>query len=84
MPIKVGSLIANKLKSPFSGSTSPQDAGEYMLYGLLNARGASRIGSKGEDIGDKNYFGSEREREEVWKHTERIASLAHQCGLTGN
>jgi hypothetical protein len=45
-----------------------------MLYGLLNARGASRVGSKGEDIGDKNYFGSEKERQDLWMHTEIVAS----------
>jgi hypothetical protein len=74
MLIKVGSPIINKLKYPFLGSTSPQDAGEYMLYGLLNARGLSRVGSKGEDIGGKNFFPSEKEREELWEHTVRATS----------
>ena len=41
-----------------------------MLYGMLNAnKGASRVGSRGEDIGKKGYFGSDEARKKLWEHT---------------
>jgi len=51
-------------------SISYAEAGEYMLHGLLNAtKGAVRVGSRGEDIGMKRYFGSEESRKMLWEHT---------------
>jgi hypothetical protein len=56
------------LTYPFS--TSYGEAGEYMLHGLLSAsNGAFRIGSRGEDIGTKRYFGSIESRKKLWEHT---------------
>ncbi|KAF8063237.1 hypothetical protein FPV67DRAFT_1672267 [Lyophyllum atratum] len=62
------------LPSPFSLSYS--DSGEYMLHGLLNSRdGFSRVGSRGEDIGMKRYFGSEEARKKLWEHTVRATEV---------
>lgn len=56
------------LSYPFSFSS--EENAENMWHGMLAAKtGALRMGSKGEDIGKKNYFGSEEERETLWKHT---------------
>lgn len=52
--------------------TSKLDCGEYMLHGILNAAktpGAWRLGSRGEDLAKKRYYGSEEERKKLWEHT---------------
>ncbi|KAE9405839.1 hypothetical protein BT96DRAFT_955108 [Gymnopus androsaceus JB14] len=52
--------------------TSRQDCGEYMLNGILNVAktpGAWRLGSRGEDLAKKRYYGSEEERKKLWEHT---------------
>ncbi|KAH8833100.1 NAD(P)-binding protein [Flagelloscypha sp. PMI_526] len=51
--------------------TSLEDAGEFQLYGMLNHTGGfKRIGAKGEDIGNKQYFTeSEDVRKKVWEHS---------------
>ncbi|KAF9460993.1 hypothetical protein BDZ94DRAFT_1264641 [Collybia nuda] len=49
---------------------SPEYTGEFMLHGLLNStQGFKRIGSTGEDMGMKNYYGSELARRRLWEHT---------------
>lgn len=56
------------LASPFV--TTARDCGDYMLHAMLNApKGASRIGSKGENMGLKNYYGTEEGRKMLWEHT---------------
>ncbi|KAF9461000.1 hypothetical protein BDZ94DRAFT_1168553 [Collybia nuda] len=68
MLIKASAYIVPILGYPFS--TSQEETGEYMLYGILNAtKGVFRIGSRGEDIGKKRYFGSEEARKKLWEHT---------------
>ena len=50
---------------------SPQESGEYMLYGLLQSdKGAWRRNQRGDDIGKYRYFGSEEQRERVWEHSK--------------
>ncbi|KAH8833099.1 NAD-P-binding protein [Flagelloscypha sp. PMI_526] len=51
--------------------TSPKDAGEIQLYGMLNYTGGfKRIDAKGDDIGNKNDFAeSEDVRKKVWEHS---------------
>ncbi|KAG6917686.1 hypothetical protein DXG01_001661 [Tephrocybe rancida] len=66
--LKVAAPVAMQLVRPFF--TSYQDSGEYMLHGLLSSgKGFFRVGSKGEDIGMKKYFGSEEARKRLWQHT---------------
>jgi hypothetical protein len=58
-------------------SVSAQEAGRKMLDGILNAKdGFIRIGSKGEDIGVKRWFGTEEERKKLWEHTREEVSQA--------
>jgi hypothetical protein len=48
-----------------------------MLYGLLSAtKGAFRVGSRGEDIGKKGYFGSEEARKKLWEHTMEATQVS--------
>jgi NAD(P)-dependent dehydrogenase (short-subunit alcohol dehydrogenase family) len=66
--LRLASLALGPLLYPFS--TSYGESGEYMLHGLLNAsKGAFRVGSRGEDIGTKRYFGSTESRKKLWEHT---------------
>ena len=74
--IKLASSLALGLTYPFS--TSYTDAGEYMLHGLLNSSssgGFFRVGSRGEDIGMKRWFGSEEARKKLWQHTVEATSV---------
>ncbi|ESK94852.1 hypothetical protein Moror_14125 [Moniliophthora roreri MCA 2997] len=51
---------------------SAETSGECMLYGMLNTANeprAWRLTEHGEDIGMKNYFGTEEERTALWVHT---------------
>ncbi|KAF5313618.1 hypothetical protein D9611_010228 [Ephemerocybe angulata] len=53
-------------------ATSPADCAEYMWHGIFsNTTGAFRIGSRGEEIGKKDYFGDEEQRKALWEHTEK-------------
>ncbi|KAG6917684.1 hypothetical protein DXG01_001659 [Tephrocybe rancida] len=66
--LKAASPVVMQLMRPFSASL--QDSGEYMLHGLLsNKKGFFRVGSRGEDLGMKRYFGSEEARKKLWDHT---------------
>ncbi|KAG6862700.1 hypothetical protein C0993_003940, partial [Termitomyces sp. T159_Od127] len=66
--MQLASPIVMSLFRPFS--TNIQDCGEYMLHGLLNSKaGFYRVGSQGEDLGMKRYFGSEEARKKLWEHT---------------
>ncbi|KAK0204688.1 hypothetical protein DFS33DRAFT_1373381 [Desarmillaria ectypa] len=48
----------------------PENCAEYMWHGTLQkAAGAFRIGSRGEDLGKKRYFGDEEQRQKLWDHT---------------
>ncbi|KAF5372364.1 hypothetical protein D9615_009253 [Tricholomella constricta] len=73
--IRAGSSLITALVYPFS--TSYQDCGEYMLHGLLNSKqGFSRVGSLGEDIGMKRYFGSVEARKKLWDHTVEATKVS--------
>jgi len=66
--------IANRVLLPLANAltTSPEDAGEYMLHALLEGGklgGMSRRDRQGNDIGDTKYFGSDEERRILWEHT---------------
>ena len=74
--LRLTSSVALGLTYPFS--TSYNDAGEYMLHGLLNSSSAGgffRAGSRGEDIGMKRWFGSEEARKKLWQHTVEATSV---------
>jgi hypothetical protein len=50
--------------------TSAADCGEYLTYGLFNARaGWSRIDDKGEDIGRKALYTTEEINQALWDHS---------------
>ncbi|RDB16579.1 Oxidoreductase andH [Hypsizygus marmoreus] len=56
---------------------SLQESGEYMLYGLLNGgKGFSRVGSRGEDIGMKRFFGSDEALKKLWEHTVKATEVS--------
>ncbi len=38
--------------------------------------GASRVGSNGEDLGKKNYYGDDEQRTRLWRHTEEVVQGA--------
>ncbi|KAF9460999.1 hypothetical protein BDZ94DRAFT_1310971 [Collybia nuda] len=66
--IRAASYVVHPFFFPFM--FSQEDAGEFMLRGLLrSAQGFQRIGTRGEDMGMKNYFGSELARKRLWEHT---------------
>jgi hypothetical protein len=66
--IKASGYLMPVLGYPFS--TSGEETGEYMLHSILSqTKGAFRIGSRGEDLGMKRYFGSEEARKKLWEHT---------------
>jgi len=72
--LRASSYILPALVYPFS--TSLQETGEYLLHGLLNhTTGAFRVGSRGEDIGMKRYFGSEEARKRLWEHTVKATQV---------
>ncbi|EPQ51734.1 NAD P-binding protein [Gloeophyllum trabeum ATCC 11539] len=51
---------------------SPEEAGHYLLYGLLQGAqkgGVYRRDPHGVDIGKDKYFGSEEAVKKVWEHT---------------
>ena len=65
--LRAGSFIVKGF-SPLM--TSPRDAGDYLLHGLLSTQeNFVRIGSRGEDLGMKRWFGSDEAVEKLWEHT---------------
>ncbi|KAG6863177.1 hypothetical protein C0991_007752 [Blastosporella zonata] len=66
--LRAVSPVFMPLSRPFS--TSYQECGEYMLHGMLsNTEGFFRMGSRGEDLGMKRFFGSDEARRKLWEHT---------------
>ncbi|PPQ88961.1 hypothetical protein CVT25_005060 [Psilocybe cyanescens] len=60
--------VANVIAKPFS--VTQDECAEYLWSGLLNTTaGTYRMGSKGEDIGKKGYYGNEELRQKLWEHT---------------
>jgi len=46
------------------------DCGQFKLHALLNDKGgAYRKGAKADEMGDKNYYGTEETKKAVWDHT---------------
>ncbi|KAK0193670.1 NAD(P)-binding protein [Armillaria mellea] len=63
------------LTYPFT--ISPNDCAEYMWHGTLQkAAGAFRVGSRGEDMGKKRYYGDEEQRQKLWDHTVTMVETA--------
>lgn len=58
-------------------STSLYETGDYMLYGMLNytGKGMNRVGSRGEDIQKKRWFGTAEERKALWEHTWEVTKI---------
>ena len=61
---------------PFT--VSGEECAEYMWHGVFSTsetkgsagvQGAWRIGSRGEDLGTKRYFGDDGQRKKLWEHT---------------
>ncbi|GBE88819.1 Oxidoreductase andH [Sparassis crispa] len=62
---------------PFS--VDIETCGEYMLYALMQGqKGAYRRDEHGDDIGKKNYYGSDEERTRLWDHTVEEVDRASQ------
>lgn len=60
--------IANILARPFS--VTQDQCADYMWSGLFNnTNGAFRIGSRGENIEKKGYYGSDELSQKLWEHT---------------
>ncbi|KAG5638297.1 hypothetical protein H0H81_000822 [Sphagnurus paluster] len=73
--VRFGMSALTTLFSPLY--TTYQDSGEYMLHGLLGKKeGFFRVGSQGEDIGMKRYFGSEEARKRLWEHTAQATKVS--------
>ncbi|KAG6830517.1 hypothetical protein H0H87_007815 [Tephrocybe sp. NHM501043] len=74
-PILRGVLaVTMALAYPFS--TSYAETGEYMLHSILSKQpGVYRVGSRAEDLGLKNYFGSEEARKRLWDHSVAATKL---------
>jgi hypothetical protein len=56
-------------------SISPRECGDYQMYGMLTTAakpGAYRLGSRGEDLGDKGYVATTEERKKLWEHSAEI------------
>ncbi|CCM05845.1 uncharacterized protein FIBRA_08081 [Fibroporia radiculosa] len=74
----LGSLVAFVLY-PFM--TPASDCAEYMLYGLLDAGpGVHRRDNKGDNMGQKRYYGSDEARRRLWDHTVEEIDQALQSG----
>ena len=62
----IGNALAERLGTP------KHDSAEYLWGGLLRsnpAGGHVRLGAKGEDMGMKDYKGTEEAKKAVWEHT---------------
>ncbi|KAJ7102737.1 hypothetical protein C8R44DRAFT_988112 [Mycena epipterygia] len=56
-------------------AVSPEVCAEHMLFGLFSdEKGFIRRDSKGDNVGMKNYFGSEEGRKKLWDHTVQESS----------
>ncbi|KAG6815233.1 hypothetical protein H0H93_010493 [Arthromyces matolae] len=63
------------LVRPFS--TSSAETGEYMLHSILSRQpGWYRVGSRAEDLGMKNFFGSDEARKRLWEHSVNAATVS--------
>ncbi|KAF8066499.1 NAD(P)-binding protein [Lyophyllum atratum] len=73
--ISASSPIVLGLLYPFT--TSLQETGDYMLHGLLNSKpGFLRLGSRSEDLGMKNYFGTDEARKLLWEHSIKTTQVS--------
>lgn len=63
--------VANLIVKPFT--VTQDQCADYLWSGLLN--GASRMGNKGEDIGEKGYHGNDELRQKLWEHTEEATKV---------
>ncbi|KAL1731651.1 hypothetical protein EV714DRAFT_208255 [Schizophyllum commune] len=54
----------------YLASVPEEVCADYMAYALLHAKpGFSRFDNHGDDIGRKNYDGTEEQRKKLWEHT---------------
>ena len=74
--LRVVSKSVVGLLYPFT--VSGEECAEYMWHGVFNTsgnkgsagiQGAWRIGSHGENLGTKRYFGDDAQRKKLWEHT---------------
>jgi len=57
-------------------TTSAEDCAEHMWHALLTAKdGFSRSNQKGDEIGMKQYFGNEAQRQKLWEHTKETTRV---------
>ncbi|RDB28120.1 Oxidoreductase andH [Hypsizygus marmoreus] len=73
-PYKLFNPLIYALLWPFS--VSQDTCAEYMWYALHEAGpGFHRCSDKGDDVGMKNYNGTEEAREALWVHTRDITNV---------
>lgn len=56
-------------------TVSSTDCAEYLWHGIYTNSfkpGAFRVGSNGEDLGKKNYYGDDEQRTRLWEHTGEV------------
>jgi len=71
--LRYSNYLMHNLLQPFT--VSPLDCAEYLWHGIYANSfkpGASRVGSNGEDLGKKKYYGDNEQRTRLWEHTEEI------------
>jgi len=71
--IRFSNYLVNTVVRPFS--LSPTDCAAYLWHGIYSNSskpGAFRVGSNGEDLGQKNYYGDDEQRTRLWEHTEEV------------
>ncbi|KAF8958568.1 NAD-P-binding protein [Flammula alnicola] len=73
-PLRILSSLALTLTRPLS--ISARECAEYMWNAAFttasNTPGAYRIGTKGENLEKKNYYGNDEQRRRLWEHTEAV------------
>jgi hypothetical protein len=58
-------------------STSPEVCAEYMWHGVFESqKGFLRKGEKGDDLGQKGYYGSEEAKKLLWDHTVEATKVS--------
>ena len=75
--LRLSNYLVNSVFRPFT--VSPTDCAEYLWHGVYTSStkpGAFRVGSCGEDLAKKNYYGDDEQRKRVWEHTEEVVEAA--------
>ncbi|KAF8192617.1 hypothetical protein BJ912DRAFT_962575 [Pholiota molesta] len=75
--LRVTSSVLMTLTRPFT--VTGEECAQYLWHGIYSTAvtpGAWRIGSDGEDIKKKRYFGDDFQRTKLWEHTAQVMKEA--------